>query len=131
MAIALLASGCGGIERPAETAPPLSRSAVCSVASQDVQGRPSSTPVATITMNNDRGWCWMMSVMTVRGDVMGPWLRVTQQPRNGEISIVVLRAETRVAYRPNPGFIGTDAFATVDETRNIPVSYEVTVLRGP
>lgn len=80
-------------------------------------------------MNNDGGWCWMMSSEMGRGMPYGPFLRVTQAPVNGMVDIAVTEKETRVAYQPKPGFVGTDSFRTVSEELNYQVNYTVTVNR--
>lgn len=107
--------------------PPMTKSAVCQVASDYTDGRPSMAIPASINMNNDGGWCWMMSSGTQGGNQFGPYLKLTEPPTAGEVSVAVGVTETRVAYRPRPGFTGTDQFRTVDLTLNMPVVYTVTV----
>lgn len=107
----------------------MARSRLCVVHSEAVFGRADRTPVATITMNNDGAWCWMDSTETWRGRVYGPWLTVTQPPRSGTLQIDVIEGFTRVAYRPNPGFVGNDAFQTRSQALNYDVDYQVDVSR--
>ena len=125
----LAATSCGPIPQRLAEAPPLTRSVVCKVAGQETWGRPSSTPQAWITMNNDGGWCWMDSSEFEFGRQIGPFLKVTMQPSYGALQIAPTEKSTRVAYRPNPGFVGNDRFQTNDETINIKVDYLVTVTK--
>jgi hypothetical protein len=129
LATLLFLAACSDLPKRETTAPPLTRSAACAVGGEDTTGRPYQTPVATIAMNNDGGWCWMTSSETQWGRVYGPFLRVTQEPQNGTLRINTLETGTRVAYRPNPGFAGTDTFQTISRELNYQVNYEVTVTR--
>lgn len=126
-AATLALCACDGIPQRLKTAPPLTGSATCEVGGENVVGRAYRTPVATIVMNNDGGWCWMMSSESARGLPYGPFLRIPRQPSYGVLQIDVLETQTRVAYRPNPGFIGTDAFRTISDELNQAVDYNVTV----
>lgn len=80
-------------------------------------------------MNNDGGWCWMNSTEGQRGLTSGPFLKTLREPANGTLQIDVLRPSTRVAYRPNPGFVGTDSLKTRSMTLNYEVEYQATVTR--
>ncbi len=122
-------AGCDGIPQAEKEAPALTRSASCQVGGDDVYGRPDRTPVATIAMNNDGGWCWMNSTESQWGRVYGPWLTVLRQPEFGTLKIDVTEANTRVAYRPNPGFVGTDTFKTRSRELNYDVEYRVVVTK--
>jgi hypothetical protein len=83
----------------------------------DVQGRsalcdvPRGVPLAagratdaTMTMDNDGGWCGIAT------DRAGPGL-VTAKPANGRLHVRKVGAITRVDYIPDRGFTGTDSFA--------------------
>lgn len=126
---ALALAGCDAIPRPLKEPPPIARSSACEVAGENTVGRPAHIPNATITMNNDGNWCWMNSTESWRGRVYGPFLAVTRPPQYGTLQIDVIEGFTRVAYRPNPGFVGTDAFQTRSEETNAEVNYRVSVLR--
>jgi len=128
-AAVLALTACDGIPQRLAEAPPLNGSTLCQAGSQQVVGRAAQTPVATMVMNNDGGWCWMMSTETDRGFAYGPFLRVTRQPEFGTLEIAVLKTQTRVAYRPNPGFVGTDGFQTVSQELNYQVNYLLTVTK--
>ena len=128
--IALLTlDGCADLPKRLAEAPPLVRSAQCQVAGEMTVGRPSAPPEGTMRMNNDGGWCWMMNSATAGGNQYGPFLKVTVPPSYGELAIAVLETQTRLAYKPQPGFTGEDAFQTVVEPANFKVDYRVTVTR--
>lgn len=127
--LAVSLAACDGIPQRLAEPPALVRARVCEVGGDNVFGRPDRTPVATITMNNDGGWCWMNSTESQWGRVYGPWLTVLRQPEFGTLQIDVTEADTRVAYRPNPGFVGTDAFKTRSQELNYEVEYRATVTR--
>ena len=80
------------------------RSALCDVPQGGVTlaaGRPTE---ATMTMDNDGGWC---GIATNRA---GPGL-VSAKPSNGRLHVRKVGAITRVDYIPDRGFTGTDTFA--------------------
>lgn len=129
LAVMVLVAGCDGIPKALKEAPPMTRSLTCAVTGENVFGRPDHTPRSTITMNNDGNWCWMNSTESWRGRVYGPWLTVTRPPQYGTLQIDVTEGSTRVAYRPNPGFVGTDAFQTRSQELNYEVNYHVGVTR--
>ncbi len=128
--IALLSLGaCADMPHRLTQAPPLTRSALCEVGGDMTVGRPSAPPEGSMRMNNDGGWCWMMNSATAGGNQYGPFLKVTVPPNYGELAIAVLETQTRLAYKPKPGFIGEDAFQTVVEPANFKVDYRVMVTR--
>jgi hypothetical protein len=59
---------------------------------------------ATMTVDNDGGWC---GIATNRA---GPGL-VTAKPAHGRLHVRKVGANTRVDYIPDRGFVGTDTFA--------------------
>lgn len=125
----LSVAGCGDVPPRLKEAPPLTASTACAVGGENVVGRPYRSPVATIVMNNDGGWCWMMSSESERGLAYGPYLKLIRPPQYGTVQIDVLETQTRVAYRPNPGFTGTDGFETRSMEVGFEVDYRVTVNR--
>ncbi|MGE0418529.1 MAG: hypothetical protein AB7O80_17145 [Acetobacteraceae bacterium] len=129
LALTLVAGACTPLPQPLAVQPAMTRSQTCQVNSESTWGRPSSTPQAWMQMNNDGNWCWMESQEYVFGEPVGPFLRVTTQPTYGQVQIATTKSQTRVAYRPNPGFVGNDRFRTVDETLNIVVDYNVMVTK--
>ena len=84
---------------------------------------------STVTMNNDGGWCGGLSYTTEGGHVFGVPMHLTKQPDHGEVSIRVRDKGTVVAYRPNPGFIGSDSFTVLNEMVNMERQYNVTVTK--
>jgi hypothetical protein len=125
----LFVAGCDAIPHAAKEAPPLQGSATCQAGGENAWGRPDRNPIATIVMNNDGFWCWMMSTESQGGRSYGPWLRMTKPPLYGTVQIDILETHTRVAYRPNPGFVGTDAFQTISRELAYEVDYRVTVTK--
>jgi hypothetical protein len=79
------------------------RSALCEVP-QGVTLAADRAVEATMTMDNDGGWC---GIATNRA---GPGL-VTAKPSNGRLHLRKVGANTRVDYIPDRGFVGTDNFA--------------------
>ncbi len=79
------------------------RSALCEVP-QGVTLASDRSIEATMTMDNDGGWC---GIATNRA---GPGL-VTAKPSHGRLHVRKVGANTRVDYIPDRGFVGTDNFA--------------------
>lgn len=79
------------------------RSALCDVPRNVALAADRSTE-ATMTLDNDGGWC---GIATNRA---GPGL-VTAKPGNGRLHVRKVGAITRVDYIPDRGFTGTDSFA--------------------
>ncbi len=80
------------------------RAALCDVPQSGVTLTADRPVEATMTMDNDGGWC---GIATNRA---GPGL-VTAKPANGRLHVRKVGAITRVDYIPDRGFTGTDAFA--------------------
>lgn len=98
------------------------RSALCEVP-QGVSLATDRAMEATMTMDNDGGWC---GIATNRA---GPGL-VTAKPSNGRLNVRKVGAITRVDYIPDRGFVGTDTFAV----KLLPDQSELKVaatVRGP
>src|ERR1700722_16449298 len=107
------------------------RSATCSVNSpQSPQAASVPKATATITMNNDGGWCWYNSVATQSKTLLLVDAYVLSRPPvHGKVLLADSgKKSTRIAYKPDPGFTGTDTFEIhimyLDHTR----TYTVTVL---
>lgn len=79
------------------------RSALCDVP-QGVTLAADRATEATMTMDNDGGWC---GIATNRA---GPGL-VAAKPAHGRLHVRKVGAITRVDYIPDRGFTGTDTFA--------------------
>lgn len=104
----------------------LQKARICSgtVPEIDLRYARFAPPQATIRMSNDGGWCWAeFSVSPSTGFIFsqapavgGPTLPVapdsdvTAPPAHGTVLIGAVNGQTRLAYRPSPGFAGTDEF---------------------
>ncbi len=116
--------GCAG--EPRSTAAELPQSTTCTVL--DPPGRAGEqAQLAIITMNNDGGWCGYLRWTTMGGRVFGAPMRVTQAPAHGQVDIAVQAKGTRISYRPEAGFAGTDHFSVVNIFLNFDRPYSVTV----
>ncbi len=87
-------------------------------------------PDGQIAMGNDGGWCMIHFDFAVRGQipVIAP-LRVSRPPAHGEAEVGSVGHSMRIAYRPAPGFAGTDRFTVYmagPEPWDIPVHVTVT-----
>lgn len=87
-------------------------------------------PEGQIAMRNDGDWCTIHFTFAVRGQipVVVP-LRVKRSPAHGQVEVGSVGQEMRIAYRPAPGFVGTDPFMVYmagPEPWNIPVQVTVT-----
>jgi hypothetical protein len=84
----------------------------CAV-SLPVFGHPDQQYVAphgTISMSNDGGWCWIQFSQVFRALPFVPSATVIDQPANGSVTVERMKDRVSVAYRPSPGFTGTDRF---------------------
>jgi hypothetical protein len=68
-----------------------------------------------------------MFTTTMGGHAFGTPMHVTKQPSHGEVKIDVFEKATRIAYKPQPGFAGADAFSVMHEMSNYDQQYIVTV----
>jgi hypothetical protein len=68
-----------------------------------------------MTMKNDGGWCWGDIHHALKGGIMATvdYLVVASPPTHGQLLVGdVANGRVRVAYKPEPGFVGTDTFIT-------------------
>lgn len=81
-------------------------------------------PHGGIRMNNDGGWCWIVYELTF--NFVRTWsnLSLHEPPQHGSVVLGTLNGNLRMAYRPNPGFTGSDDFKVEVER---PVRYIVPV----
>jgi hypothetical protein len=78
-------------------------------------------------MNNDGNPCWYLR-KTIRGSLLiGVAMHLTTPPSHGQVTITVLDAGTRISYKPDSGFVGTDNFSVISELYRIDRPYVVTV----
>jgi hypothetical protein len=85
---------------------------------------------ATIEMSNDGGWCWFGYSVFLRGPGGGAsaaYLRINNTPAHGQVTITRMQQSTRVAYKPDSGFTGADAFSFSDRTTGMVRRVDVSV----
>jgi hypothetical protein len=128
----LLAIGVGlclvGHEAAARDLANLPLSKVCAVHNSGYAQRGGVSPTPNvITMGNDGGWCGNLNISVYVRLAWGAPMHLTRGPDHGQVSIVVESGGTRVLYKPDPGFIGSDSFSVVNETLNIVMPYDVVV----
>ena len=85
-------------------------------------------PHGSILMSNDGGWCQIGHVFTYRQAVSVGTLSVATPPIHGQVRTGAVGPQLRIAYRPAPGFTGTDGFVVhlnTPEPWDIPVQVTV------
>ena len=90
------------------------------------------SPLATeFTMKNDGGWCWYLRTTHVSNitQTFGVKMHVVSHANHGSVKITPLANATRIAYKPEPGFIGTDEFSVINDLYNIERAYKVNVTK--
>jgi hypothetical protein len=85
------------------------------------------SPPSTMTMGNDGGWCWIAVQVTAFGTPSASVLQMRRAPSHGQLLIGRVGERSRVAYRPEPGFVGNDSFTVVNLTFNLERVVNVTV----
>jgi hypothetical protein len=87
--------------------------------------------LALALMNNDEGWCWINWTFNRSGGgiSMAPSMAIVTPPANGQLDIVRGQAFTRIAYKPNSGFLGEDRFSLMQVEPNIEQPFGVTVVK--
>lgn len=106
--------------------PPPPKSSVCEVKAPQAF-RSGGTAEGSIVMSNDGNWCWgIMTAIHFRTPT-APLYAIVTPPQNGEILTTRLNETTRLGYRPNPGFVGTDRFTVRDTPINFDRTFTVTV----
>jgi len=68
-------------------------------------------PHGTMTMSNDGGWCWLQFGQSFRAALIHPDATVVEPPAHGTLDLTKMSDRISMAYRPAPGFAGTDRFA--------------------
>jgi peptidoglycan hydrolase-like protein with peptidoglycan-binding domain len=61
-------------------------------------------------MKNDGGWCWSRLFSTS--------YQITRVPTHGQIFVGPINDVMRVAYKPEVGFVGTDSFTIMNNSKN-------------
>lgn len=67
-------------------------------------------PHATIAMSADGGWCWVQFASVIRTLKFTPEATLGALPAHGQAEVARMADRVSVAYRPAPGFTGSDAF---------------------
>jgi hypothetical protein len=107
----------------------LPRSKVCS-ASDGGWSVPGGSPATgQITMSNDGGWCGQHLGVEYNETIVGGAMNLSRQPAHGQVSITRHQGYTDVDYKPNPGYVGPDAFSVLVTLYNIDKPYNVTVTK--
>jgi len=72
-----------------------------------------TSPRGTITTSNDGGWCDLQFIQFFRRIYTKdqPTISVVEPPSHGEATAERLSDRLALAYRPVPGFVGTDHFS--------------------
>ena len=87
-------------------------------------------PSATIQMANDGGWCWAQIRFTWQGGAITPSLKLLQPQQHCQLMFGSVEQRVRLAYHPNPGFVGSDTFTVSaplpDQAWDVPVAVTVT-----
>lgn len=68
-------------------------------------------PQGSMQMDNDGGWCLLQFTQTFRQIYIVPSVSVVDAPAHGQVVAERLSGRIGLAYRPAPGFTGTDHFA--------------------
>jgi hypothetical protein len=93
-------------------------------------GKAQADP-STLKMNNDGGWCWFDNTSLPHGTAkFVAELRVSRPPTHGQIIIGPASDsnKTRVSYKPDKGYVGTDGFAVINMTTNNERQVDVTIV---
>jgi hypothetical protein len=67
-------------------------------------------PDGNIRMSNDSGWCQLTNTFVFREVVTTGTMSLATPPIHGEVRTGTVGQQLRIAYRPSPGFTGTDGF---------------------
>jgi hypothetical protein len=72
-------------------------------------------PLGNIALNNDGGWCSLQFIQAFKQLEIAPAISVVAPAAHGEVRAQQLDGRLSVAYRPAPGFVGTDHFAVLTD----------------
>jgi hypothetical protein len=87
-----------------------------------------TAPLGTIAMSNDGGWCSLQFEQAFKQLLIVPEISVATPPAHGEVQAERLPGRLAVAYRPAPGFVGTDHFSVLTDgpyPHTIPINVTV------
>ena len=122
LVLAMLAAGCASLWPPEQNAAALAALAPAARCHADLpffgyykytRDEPMQymEPDGRIAMGNDGGWCMIRYQLTMpNGGLSAGEMEVTQPPVGGTVMVGTLDRLLRIAYQPNPGFTGQDAF---------------------
>jgi hypothetical protein len=84
---------------------------------------------ATISLENDGGWCWADTYeRSFWLTLSAHYTTVTNPPKHGQVLVSdTANHAVRIAYRPDPGFAGTDRFIVHYDVNARDQAYLVTV----
>ena len=68
-------------------------------------------PDGRITMRNDGGWCSIRHQLVLNNTAVIGTFNLLQPPAHGQVVVGTLQGLARIAYRPEPGFVGNDEFS--------------------
>jgi hypothetical protein len=107
----------------------LTRASQCSVKPYHIIG--GGTALTTMTFKNDGGWCWTNGITTAANHTINAYYITVSKdnpPKHGHILIGDLpNSAVRIAYQPEPGFVGADAFTIHFGVIDGDVTFAVTV----
>jgi hypothetical protein len=105
----------------------LVRSTACEVSAYHVVAGAK----ATMTIQNDGGWCWLDTYERTNWHTLSAVsVAVTNPPRHGRVVVRdIANQEIRIAYQPEPGFGGQDGFSIRYESDGSDKGFVVAVLK--
>jgi hypothetical protein len=111
----------------AESVDTLARASACTTSAYHVMAGAN----ATISVENDGGWCWAdIYERSYWQTLSARHTTLTNPPKHGQVLVSDTGNQAvRIAYRPNPGFAGTDSFIVHYNVNDRDQSYLVTVSR--
>ena len=109
----------------AESVDTLTRAGACTTSAYHVMAGAN----ATISVENDGGWCWAdIYERSYWATLSAHSTTVTSLPKHGQVLVSdTANHAVRVAYRPDPGFSGTDSFIAHYNVNDRDQAYLVTV----
>jgi hypothetical protein len=105
----------------------LTRAAACATSAYHLMAGES----ATMTVGNDGGWCWADTYERRNWHTLSASsVAVSNASRHGHVVVRdIENQEVRVAYQPEPGFAGRDAFTIHYDTDGSEKTFLITVIK--
>jgi hypothetical protein len=109
----------------ADSVDKLTRAGACAASAYHV----ATGENARLTVENDGGWCWADThERSYWRTLSANNVAVTNPPKHGHVLVGDIdNQEIRIAYRPDPGFTGTDSFMVHYQVNERDLMYSVTV----